>query len=101
MNIIETASDFVDFNKLRLRRMAWGKLSNALVALHVKLTPKKATEDTFREIVLEQIRYRQRKVEQIRHSLWLQMGEIAEKRNIKSSASVSDLEEIMNGSQHE
>lgn len=47
--------------------------SNKLVAWHVKLTPNRATEDSFTEMLLEQIRFRQRMIEQKRWSLWLKI----------------------------
>lgn len=47
--------------------------SNKLVAWHVKLTPNRATEDSFTEMLLEQIRFRQRIIEQKRWVLWLKI----------------------------
>ncbi len=75
--------DILRFYILHSKRFAWGKLSNLIVALHVKFTPNKATEDTFREIVLEQLRYRQRLIEAKRWTLWLEMEQIAKKRGIQ------------------
>lgn len=74
--------DIIRFYVLYSKRIAWQKLSNLLVALHVKFTPNKATDDTFREMVLEQLRYRQRLIEARRWSLWLEMEQIAKKRGI-------------------
>jgi hypothetical protein len=75
--------DLIKFYYIYFKRYLWGILSNKLVAAHVKYTPAKATEDTFREMLLEQIRYRQRLIEQKRWNLWLKLEEIAKRRNIQ------------------
>lgn len=72
-------NDYIRFYSLYIERIAWGKLSNVLVALHVRFTPNKATEDTFREMILEQIRNNQRKIEFKRWSLFCKMEEIGKK----------------------
>jgi len=51
--------------------------SNKLVSWHVRLTPSKATEDSFTEILLEQIRYKQRMIEQKRWNIWQKMLQIS------------------------
>ena len=44
--------------------------SNFLVKMHVRFTPNRSTEDSFTEMLLEHIRWRQRKIEQKRWTLW-------------------------------
>lgn len=80
--------------------------SNKLVAWHVKLTPSRATEDSFTEMILEQIRFRQRMIEQKRWSLWLkildiskQMGNSDPYKDIKPY--VLDTEDTLNDKAYE
>jgi hypothetical protein len=51
--------------------------SNKLVKWHVELTPSHSTEDSLTEILLEQLRYKQRKVEQKRWSIWLKILQLS------------------------
>lgn len=60
-------------------RYLLGKYSNFLVKTHVKFTPSRSTDDSFNEILLEQIRIRQRKIEQIRWNQRLKMIEYGKK----------------------
>lgn len=82
--------DLVEFYYLFYKRVFWGKLSNTIVALHVKFTPDKATDDSLREIILEQLRYRQRRIENIRWNLWEKMEEIGKRRKIKAQEAALD-----------
>ena len=63
-----------------------GKVSNYLVRKHFMLTPRRSTEDTGREIKLENIRYRQRKIEQKRWALRLQLESLAKKAGVRWEA---------------
>lgn len=58
---------------------AFGKMrsielfNNHVVALHTKLTPSRATDDTFRAMILENVRWVHRKLDQQAHKQWLKM----------------------------
>jgi hypothetical protein len=58
------------------------KQSNILVKLHFHLTPKRSTENGLRELFLEEIRFRQRIIEQKRYTHWNKMCEIGAKIGI-------------------
>lgn len=70
---------YAKFFYVHTKRSVLGKVSNALVAMHVRFTPNRATDDGFNEVVLEQIRYYQRRIEQVRYTQWREMIELAEK----------------------
>lgn len=55
------------------------KSSNIVTWLHFRLTPNNATEDTLREVILEQIRLLQRRLSMREHDIWLKMVGIGEK----------------------
>lgn len=62
---------FIKFQYWRLYRYLLGLYSLFLVNLHVKLTPTR--ENSFLDMVLEYLRYKQRMVEHHRYNIWVKM----------------------------
>lgn len=82
------------FYYLFFKRFLLGKISNIIVYYHVKLTPDKSTEDTLREIILQQLRNIQRKIEIRRYDLMEDMKRIAIDMNIDPNLDDNEIEKL-------
>lgn len=65
---------------LLFKRWLLALRSNYLVRKHIRLTPVR--EDIKRDIILEDIRYKQRTIEQKRWTLWVKICELAKKLGV-------------------
>lgn len=72
-------------------RWLLSKYSNHLVRQHWNNTPFKSTEDNLAEIKLQNIRYKQRNVEQKRWQLYLKIREIGFKSGIKEDDAIGKI----------
>ncbi len=70
--------NYVYFFMTFLYRWVLGKYSNYLVWRHFMNTPRWSTEDTAREMKLERIRFRQRKIEQKRYILQTKINKLGD-----------------------
>jgi hypothetical protein len=73
---------YIRFLIIVLYRILLGKFNNFLVWLHTYFTPKRSTDSNLRDIILEEIRFFQRKIEQKRWTLWIELEKIADKMGI-------------------
>src|SRR3989442_335360 len=74
----------IKFYNIFIKRIMLGKYSNFLVWLHTRLTPTRAVESPIIEAILDEIRFRQRKVEQKRWDLWIKLESLGEKLGVYS-----------------
>lgn len=54
-------------------------INNKVIYEHFVRTPNKATEDTWRSIVLENIRFLQRRIDQRSYKMWLELQVIGKR----------------------
>jgi len=65
-----------------------------LTWFHFRLTSRKATEDAFREMILEHVRYRHRMCEQKCYHLWCELFIIASELGIEIIEPEPDFEKV-------
>ncbi len=80
--VIKIGKNLIKFSYYGYQRRGLGKISNVLVRIHFEFSPNRSVVDTGNEILLEEVRAIQRKIEKRRWNLWVKMEDCAKEMGI-------------------